>query len=303
MLAGLSRIQKIAAAVVAGVAIVGWATAIVFIVRSAGLGENLATAEAELAAQAGKISEIEDALVGERAAAGSLTAIIKQIEGARKELITVTSQLAAGRKEQVALAAQAQASEAELAKLTPRVAAAREDLAVLTPQLADAKARLSQVRHEIAQQQIARTGARPAPPRTQSAKRETGTKPVAAARPAKNKPVAAARPAKKKTPARPDARRRFEFVDENGDGRIDRQEFNIKKVLFLDWVDAKKDGYLTMDETVMSEATFKQFDRDGDGKISQFEFIDARMFEAVDKNRDGFVTYEEFERILRTAGQ
>ncbi len=288
MLAGLSRIQKIAAAVVAGVAIAGWATAIVFMVRSAGLGEELATMEAELAAQAGRISEIEDALTRERAAAGNLPAITKQIEVARKELVTVTSQLAADRKEQVALAAQAQASEAELAKLMPRVAAARDELAVVTPRLADAKARLSQLRYEIAQQQIALT----APPRTESAKAETGTK-----------PVASARPAKQKSRARPDARGRFEFVDENGDGRIDRQEFNFKKVRLLDWVDANNDGYLTMDETVFSEETFKQFDRDGDGKLSQLEFIGARIFDAIDKNRDGSVTYEELERILRTAGQ
>ncbi len=65
MLAGLSRIQKIAAAVVAGVAIAGWATAIVFMVRSGGRGEELATMEAELAAQAGRISEIADALTRE----------------------------------------------------------------------------------------------------------------------------------------------------------------------------------------------------------------------------------------------
>ncbi len=292
MLAGLSRSQKIAAAVVAGVAIAGWAAAIVFMVRSAGLGEELATAEAELAAQAGRISEIEDALVRERAAAGSLTAITKQIEVARKELVTVTSQLAADRKEQVGLAAQAQASEAELAKLTPRIAAARDELAVVTPRLADAKARLSQLRYEIAQQRLARTDARSAPSRTQSAKRDTGTK-----------PIASARAATKKSPARPDARDRFEFVDENGDGRIDRQEFNFKKVRFLDWVDANNDGYLTMDETVLSEETYKQFDRDGDGKLSQLEFIGARIFDAIDKNRDGSVTYEELERILRTAGQ
>ena len=53
----------------------------------------------------------------------------------------------------------------------------------------------------------------------------------------------------------------------------------------------------------MSKETFKEFDRDADGKISQLEFIDARVFDAVDKNRDGSVTYEELERILRTAGQ
>ena len=288
MLAGFSRTQKI----VAAVAIVGWAAAIVFMVRSAGLGEELATAEAELAAQAGKVSEIEDALTRERAAAGDLTAITKQLEVARKELVTVTSQLAADRKEQAALAAQAQASEAELAKLTPRVATARDELAVVTPRLADAKARLSQLRYEIAQQQLARTGARTAPPGTPPAKAK-----------AEAKPIASARPAEQKSPARPDARGRFEFVDENRDGRIDRQEFNIKKVLFLDWVDANNDGHLAMDETVLSEATFKQFDRDADGKVSQLEFIDARMFDAVDKDRDGSVTYEELERILRTAGQ
>jgi len=292
MLGGLTRTQKIVGAVVAGLAIIGWATAIAFMVRSAGLQDEVAKATAEWAAQAGKISEIEGILERERAAAGSLAAVSKQVEAARTELVTVTTQLADDRREQVALAAQAQASAAELSKLTPRVAAAREELAALNPQLADARSRLSQLRNEIAQQQAAKAAAQPTISRSRPAERESGSK-----------PVAGARPPNKQTAALPDPAKRFEFVDENGDGRIDRQEFNVRKVQLLDLVDANGDGYLTMDETAISEAAFKRFDGDGDGKVSQLEFIDARLFEAVDTDHDGLVTYEELGRILRSAAQ
>ena len=125
--------HKIVAAVVVGVAIAGWVVALVFMVRSAGLGDTLASAEADLARRSARISEVEETLERERAAAGSLDAITQRIEAARTELATVTSRQTAGREEQASLAAQAEAFKAELATLAPRVAAAREELAAPTP--------------------------------------------------------------------------------------------------------------------------------------------------------------------------
>ena len=301
MLDGYSRVQMIVAAVLAGLAIAGWGVALALMVRSAGLEDKLATVEADLATRSAKISEIEETLVRERAAAGSLDAITQRIEAARTELATVTSRLTAGREEQAGLAAQAEASKAELGRLAPRVAAAREELAGLMPQLEGAGARLSQLRNQIAQQQLSATGGKSEPDLAQRAEKVTGTESAGGG--AVSKQVAAARPAPAKTPAPPDAKARFELLDENGDGRIDRQEFRFKKVRLLNLADANRDGYLTTDETALSSEAFKQFDRDADGRISQLEFVDARLFEAVDENHDGLVTYEEFKILLRTAGQ
>ncbi len=308
MLDGYSRVQMIVAAVLAGLAIAGWGVALAVMARSGGLGDKLASAEAELARQSARIIEAEETLERERAAAGSLDAITRRIEAARTDLATVTSRLTAGREERADLAVRAEASKAELARLAPRVVAAREELAGLMPQLEGAKARLSQLRNQIAQQQLSTTGGKSEPDLAQRAKKVTGTASTGGGAVSKQVAaeaarVATARPAPAKTPAPPDAKARFELLDENGDGGIDRQEFNFKKVRLLNLVDANRDGYLTSDETALSREAFKRFDRDADGRISQLEFVDARLFEAVDENNDGVVTYEEFKQLLKTSGQ
>ncbi len=100
-----------------------------------------------------------------------------------------------------------------------------------------------------------------------------------------------------------DARRRFRKVDQNRDDRIDRLEFRLRKVALLNLIDVNRDGYLTIDETLLSPDVFKRFDSDGDGKLSSFEFVDAPTFTAIDANRDEFVTIEEYLRFLRIPTQ
>ena len=100
-----------------------------------------------------------------------------------------------------------------------------------------------------------------------------------------------------------DARRRFRKVDQNRDDKIDRLELSLKKVAILSLIDVNRDGYLTIDETLLSPDVFKRFDSDGDGKISSFEFVDAPTFTAIDANRDEFVTIEEYLRFLRIPTQ
>ena len=64
-------------------------------------------------------------------------------------------------------------------------------------------------------------------------------------------------------------------------------------------VDANDDGYLTLDETLLSPEGFQQFDTDGDGKISSPELADRGSFKVMDADGDDFITFEEYMKFLR----
>ena len=89
------------------------------------------------------------------------------------------------------------------------------------------------------------------------------------------------------------------MADENGDGRIDRAELNLKKVRLLDLGDLDGDGFVAPNESLLSPAAFAQFDQDGDGKISTLEFVDPRVFDLIDANGDGAISMEEVRRITQ----
>ena len=98
-----------------------------------------------------------------------------------------------------------------------------------------------------------------------------------------------------------DAKRRFARIDQDGDGRFDRLDFRLKRVSLFGMVDANEDGYLTLDETLLSPEAFQRFDSDGDGKISSLESADRRGFSVMDTNRDDFVSFEEYVKFLRVS--
>ena len=98
-----------------------------------------------------------------------------------------------------------------------------------------------------------------------------------------------------------DARRRFAKIDQDGDGRFDRVDFRLKRVSLFGLVDANEDGYLTLDETLLSPEAFRYFDSDGDGKISSLEMADRRSFSVMDADRDEFITFEEYVKFLRVS--
>jgi Ca2+-binding EF-hand superfamily protein len=91
----------------------------------------------------------------------------------------------------------------------------------------------------------------------------------------------------------------MESADKNRDGKIGRVEFleRMREAFFF--VDANKDGFLTLDEYQRIEGAdsrgFARADRNKDGKLSIDEFLKAvtEDFDAADKNDDGVLEEEE----------
>ncbi len=91
----------------------------------------------------------------------------------------------------------------------------------------------------------------------------------------------------------------MESADKNRDGKIGRVEFleRMKEAFFF--VDANKDGFLTLDEYQLIQGAdprrFARADRNKDGKLSIDEFLKAvtEDFDAADKNDDGVLDEEE----------
>ncbi len=91
----------------------------------------------------------------------------------------------------------------------------------------------------------------------------------------------------------------METADKNRDGKIGRVEFleRMREAFFF--VDANKDGFLTLEEYQRIEGAdargFARADRNKDGKLSIDEFLKAvtEDFDAADKNDDGVLDEEE----------
>ena len=89
----------------------------------------------------------------------------------------------------------------------------------------------------------------------------------------------------------------FARLDGNGDGVIDRTEFQIRKMELFYESDANQNIQLEPEEVNLKPEVFAAADTDGDGVLSGVEFIEApfTQFEAADTNSDHEITPEEFE--------
>jgi Ca2+-binding EF-hand superfamily protein len=100
----------------------------------------------------------------------------------------------------------------------------------------------------------------------------------------------------------------LERADTNGDGSISKPEFRAHRQAQFDRIDRNGDGFMAdgdipkrlknrMPDGLSTDQMIKQFDKDGDGKVSETEFVDgpALIFDRVDANADGMVAKAEME--------
>jgi Ca2+-binding EF-hand superfamily protein len=97
----------------------------------------------------------------------------------------------------------------------------------------------------------------------------------------------------------------WDNADKNKDGFIDRIEFLEVMTDAFFFIDADKDGYLTLVEIrriveTMDPKQFEDANRDKNGKLDLYEYENAlsKDFDTADTNADGKITAEEF-RLLR----
>jgi Ca2+-binding EF-hand superfamily protein len=90
----------------------------------------------------------------------------------------------------------------------------------------------------------------------------------------------------------------FSDADRNGDGRVDRDEYEKRMVEVFYLADANKDGVLEIEEVEVAERqVFERADTDHNGKVTLREFLVVRMadFDAADTNHDGVLSKGEVE--------
>ncbi len=108
-------------------------------------------------------------------------------------------------------------------------------------------------------------------------------------------------------PTKADWKEGFRAHDKNGDGKIDRAEFQEWMVDVFFQRDANHKGYLVFEDVkdVMSPETFKAYNKNGDGKIRLQEFLNAVFldFEAADVNKNGALTIEEIDAYIKRTGK
>lgn len=107
---------------------------------------------------------------------------------------------------------------------------------------------------------------------------------------------------------------RLRAADTNNDNAVSRQEFLAYRQTQFSRFDRNNDGYITDDDMPrfmanrapagMSPADMRaEFDANGDGRVSQSEFVNGPtlVFNRVDANGDNVATEAEFEAAIAQA--
>jgi Ca2+-binding EF-hand superfamily protein len=118
------------------------------------------------------------------------------------------------------------------------------------------------------------------------------------------------------TQRQPDPTRIFDSADTNGDGVITREEFHAARERAFTRLDRNGDGYIDKDDAPMRPGArhaakdrlaqlVAQLDEDGDGRISQTEFVDGPtpLFDRADTDHNGELSREEVAAIKDKIGK
>jgi hypothetical protein len=295
-------IQKVLLGVIAVAAVAGWVVAFLGMNETSDLEERLAAAKIELTKASKQLTDTQSQLALQQSAVGNLDDVDKRLVEKQTEAAALAEEIEAKRRESETLKQDLDSGKTELGALADRISASKSELSRLAQDQEAAEAELGRLQ---AESEARRGAATVSPAETQTAVQAPGAPDAPPAAPpaaALAPPAAKATAAAATTPAADpltEAKRRFARIDQDGDSRFDRLDFRLKRVSLFGKVDANEDGYLTFDETLLSPEAFKQFDTDGDGKISSAETADRQSFSVMDANRDNFVTFEEYVKILR----
>lgn len=106
--------------------------------------------------------------------------------------------------------------------------------------------------------------------------------------------------------------RTFAKFDTNGDGRIDRNEYEVYKVFAFfrprsDAPSGANEGPIrvTFQESPLTRQAFDQLDRNGDGLLSGEEVIASDMFrfEHIDRDGNGTLDRAELSAFMKSVGR
>lgn len=217
----------------------------------------------------------------------------KQIESAGR-LEEISQQLSSAENQAAALEGQIQAKRDELIVIGNKIESGEAELAKLEPQLSERKATVNEIEQEIelAGSELERLRAEAEDLMQNAAPAQSEPMPEPILEPEITSEVVSVKAEPNETDRVAEVRRRFEIVDENGDGRVDQFEFRLKSIRMQDQLDTNRDGFVTIDETLLSPEKFKLLDSDGDGKISPVEF--TRALAIIDTAGQGFITFEDY---------
>lgn len=94
----------------------------------------------------------------------------------------------------------------------------------------------------------------------------------------------------------------FSVLDSDGNGEIDRAEWQTRKMAIFYMRDRNNDIALSRDEVPgLASDRFAEADLNGDGVLSGFEFNQApfTQFDKADRNTDGLVSRDEFREYIQ----